>query len=477
MMKMTFLGPEAEGRRFSLRQLSGRCGGFFCAVVLFFSCELYTQPGVGSTALSVAPTTVQDDNTLSELSILPSEFGDLGVLTFKNESGEWVDLTESNFDEDIKEYKLNLNIGRTMTVIVARANNKDADVTFKMNDQTYKQGIFRNLPPARGVINIVVTPKNGEENIYTINLDRTVLDVKDFNNEEDTALKALDDYLKEVNGLLDEKSTVGTIKNPLPIRARGLTLTNPQVFASQPVFKGDYNLYLDLDLSDCTVGTPIEDNETKYIFYRIDKNIIRGIEYIVRFMLPEAVIQIADEETDGAGVFGGYTNQRDIYLPGVKKIGKYAFSLNTSLKTIQAPEVEEIEKNAFASCINITTIDMPKLTTIAENTFSSCIQLKSFSAPKLTNIGNKAFAACYALSELKLGGGGDWTAVGDFIFDNLPDACLKQIRVYDASGINAVPVVNNETYWGSTHKDKQVSSLAQEIAALSHIPWSPPENP
>ena len=478
MMKMTFLGPESEGRRFSLwrtrRRFAGRHTGFFCAALLVFSCELYTQPNKDGSALNVTQTTEQDDAALAGLAVLEDNAlaADFGVLTFKNDSGEWVDLTESNFDGEIKEYKLNLNIGKNMTVIVARASSKDADVTFQMNGTMYRQGIFMHLPPARGVINVIVTPKNGTENIYTINVDRTVLDRADFRNTE-AAFAALDEYLAEVDGTLEDNPAVGTVNAPLPIRALGLDLTNPAVFANEPVFKGEYNLYLDLDLSGCTVGTPIEDNESKYIFYRIDKNSIPGIEYIVKFALPESIMYIADEDTAGIGVFSEYTNLRDIHLPGVTKIGTNAFSLNTSLKTIYAPAAEEIGEGAFFACIKMTNIDMPKLTTVKAGAFASCIQLKSFSAPKIEVIENGAFAQCYALSELKFGGGGSsWTAIGSTIFENLPDSCLKQIKVYNASGPNAVLVSDTETYWGA-YKDNQVSSLAQEVTALVNLPWDP----
>ena len=476
MMKMTFLGPEAEGRRFSLwrnwRHSMGRQTGLFCAAMLVFSCELYTPSNNESSTLSVTETTEQGDNTLSGLSIL---YSDMGSLTFQNRSGEWIDLTESSFDNEIKDYKLNLNIGKNMTVIVAQASSNDAEVMFKMNDQNYPQGVFRDLPPARGVIEIIVKPKTGKENIYTIHLDRTVLNRRDFETDEE-AFDTLNRYLAEVAGDREINSTLGTLRDLLPIRVRGLDLTDPSIFAEQPVFKGEYNLYLDLDLSGCTVGTPVVDSDSEdisgYIFYRIDKNIIPGIEYIVRFTLPESVTQIADESEIGAGVFSGYTNLQDIVLPGIKKIGKYAFSC-TNLKTIDIPAAEEIEESAFALCINITAMNIPKLRILKAKAFDTCITLKSFSAPKISAIDDGAFSQCYALSELKLGsGGGNWTTVGVKIFENLPDSRLKQLKVYNASGVEAIPVTDNDTYWG-VYKDNAVSSFAREIPTLSSIPWNP----
>ncbi|MDR2491600.1 MAG: leucine-rich repeat domain-containing protein [Spirochaetaceae bacterium] len=472
MMKMTFLGPKAEGRRFSLRRMRRRSvwrqTGFFFAAVLLFSCGLYTQPNGEGGALNVTETPVQGDNTLSELSVL---FDDLGSLSFKNDDGEWVGLTASNFNDKIKEYKLNLNIGKNMTVISARASSKDAEVTFTMNDTIYLQGVFRNLPPARGVINVIVKPKSGEENIYTLHLDRTVLDWNDYKDDAKT-LAALDEYLSEIN---DDTGGGGDWheNNPLPIRVLGLNLTDPNIFKEQPVFMGKYNLYLDLDLSGCIVGTLIDDADSEYIFHRIEKNSIPGIEYIVRFVLPESVVEIADGTLSGAGVFSEYTNLREIHLPGVKKIGAYAFSLHTNLKTVDALVAKEIGERAFESCINIESIDMPELTTISTSSFASCIKLKSFRAPKSAAIGGEAFANCYALSELKFGSGGSWESIGDYIFENLPDSCLKQIKVYTASGAEAVLVTESDTYWG-TYKDNNTSSLALGITNLSNIPWSPP---
>ena len=113
-------------------------------------------------------------------------------------------------------------------------------------------------------------------------------------------------------------------------------------------------------------------------------------------------------------------------MPGVKKIGDYAF-YKTSLKGVEMPQVEEIGSNVFVNCYKLKSIEMsvaeyiginafqdcfalesvkmPQVKTICANAFSRCKNLLNADLSQVTFMGQSAFNGCTALGNVKLSEG------------------------------------------------------------------------
>ena len=91
--------------------------------------------------------------------------------------------------------------------------------------------------------------------------------------------------------------------------------------------------------------------------------------------------------------YGGASGFRQVHLPDVTVINRYAFCSN-SLVRIDAPNVKEVGEWAFNDCKNLSIVTMPKASRIKTGTFYNCSSLTSVSFGALSFVEYQIFYKC-----------------------------------------------------------------------------------
>lgn len=98
-------------------------------------------------------------------------------------------------------------------------------------------------------------------------------------------------------------------------------------------------------------------------------------------------------EIEGYAFYADYS-LTDISFPYATKIGEYAFIMCSELINVDLPNVTAIGDSCFQSCSNLQTINSPLLTTIGTYAFSSCTSLTNINMPNLSSCKSSSFSAC-----------------------------------------------------------------------------------
>ena len=104
---------------------------------------------------------------------------------------------------------------------------------------------------------------------------------------------------------------------------------------------------------------------------------------------------------NGANTLGHVLEHCDLFVPNLKKIGKYAFSNCLKLSSITMNKVESIDNYAFKDTISLSNLNCDSLVSIGNNAFKNCSSLTSITIPNnVTYIGEEAFGECRNLTTL-----------------------------------------------------------------------------
>ena len=146
--------------------------------------------------------------------------------------------------------------------------------------------------------------------------------------------------------------------------------------------------------------------------------------------------------TRGTSPFQNRTDIKSVVIsPGVKNIGKYAFSGCTAITGVTIPDsIQTINPYAFSNCTGLKNITIPdsvavigsyafsssglvsvtipsSVTTIEDSTFAACSSLSSVTIPdSVKKLDTYAFASCSSLKDLPVMKG--VTTLGDYAFCN-----------------------------------------------------------
>jgi hypothetical protein len=90
--------------------------------------------------------------------------------------------------------------------------------------------------------------------------------------------------------------------------------------------------------------------------------------------------------------------------PGVRSIGKYAFSGCAATRASLPDSLEKIGESAFHSCEKLTRIRIPdSVYSLGRYAFSNCHELKSVAlSDRLSYVPMQAFLRCYALESITI---------------------------------------------------------------------------
>ena len=167
----------------------------------------------------------------------------------------------------------------------------------------------------------------------------------------------------------------------------------------------------------------------------------------------------------------------------VTKIGESAFEGCEKLTSVgDMGSVKTISDRAFYDCEKLTSVgDMNSLKTIGDRAFYECKQLKSvgnmisietiggsafFNCVKLKSvgimrslewIGDYAFFECFELESITILTPTPPTLNGQFVFDNIPDACTLYVSDLKAKNIYETNVKENTNNWGQWEDRKIVA--------------------
>jgi hypothetical protein len=207
----------------------------------------------------------------------------------------------------------------------------------------------------------------------------------------------IDGYIVSLKAYLAGKT--GTLDNPVQV-----TVSEPLSASHLDKIFDALTTYVDLDLSGSAMSA------------LFSKPSSVNVKNIVSLKLPAWVTTIYDgtgsTRYSGNGVFTGFTSLKTIVMPGVKKLGSYAFWKHPSIKTVDAPIVEmggfaflgsavevvdwpnvkTIGWGAFYECASLKTVDLPNATTVEGEAFSWCKALTSVNLPEVLSLGQSAFA-------------------------------------------------------------------------------------
>lgn len=185
-----------------------------------------------------------------------------------------------------------------------------------------------------------------------------------------------------------------------------------------------------------------------------------------------ASVQVGDYEIDGDTLIK-YTGTGDmITLPNtIRKIGKDAFSGNTSLLKVIIPDsVRDIDFAAFENCTGLMQVVIPEsVKSIGSSAFSGCEQLQYINIPsKCRQIGSAAFAKCGKLATVSVSPGNDtYVCVDGVLYSKDGKKVIQYLAGRTRSSYNmpsTVESIEEYSFWGAGQlADLSLSSKLKEI--------------
>jgi uncharacterized repeat protein (TIGR02543 family) len=144
--------------------------------------------------------------------------------------------------------------------------------------------------------------------------------------------------------------------------------------------------FVTLDLSGSSTTTGVFNGATNQT----------GMDKIAGIIMPDTVVEIAENSFYGGNFAAGAINLTTLSLPGVKTIGDMAFPYTINLTSLSLPEATSIGALAFTFCHNLINVNLPEVIDIGAEAFSYCASLTEISLPNAKIIGNGAFKECFS---------------------------------------------------------------------------------
>lgn len=179
-----------------------------------------------------------------------------------------------------------------------------------------------------------------------------------------------------------------------------------------------------------------------------------------------------DFEYDGNTVVKYLGDATSVTVPNwVNRIGKDAFSGNTTLQKIVLPDsVSTIDFAAFENCTNLQEAYIPdSVRTIGSSAFSGCKSLQNISIPaKTENIGSGAFAGCAKLATVPINELNPYYTCQDGVIYSKDGRELVQYLAGRPFSTYTMPETINRideyAFWGANNlKDVSISSSVDAI--------------
>ncbi|MDR1955948.1 MAG: leucine-rich repeat domain-containing protein, partial [Treponema sp.] len=187
-----------------------------------------------------------------------------------------------------------------------------------------------------------------------------------------TSTQAVGDYLGSTG-------TAGTtITAPIPLTVK---IPNSD-WGNLLTTLGNKNKYVNLDLSDSTLGTTFNPGSAN-----------TGEQRIVSLVLPNDATSIQGSASDSEPTFRFFTALKDIGGAYIETIGGRAFRNCPALMTASFPMARTIGEFAFTDCSSLISVSLPQAITLERAVFQRCIALKS------VNLSNASVIDYYAFSE------------------------------------------------------------------------------
>ena len=173
-----------------------------------------------------------------------------------------------------------------------------------------------------------------------------------------------------------------------------------------------------------------------------------------KLIIPDTVTSI------GLGAFFDCTSLESVTIPdSVTSIGDYAFRNCSSLTSINIPNsVTKIDSCIFSGCTSLTSVTIPdSVTSISGGMFENCTSLESVTIPNsVTSIGDWAFRNCKSLTSINIPN--SVTKIDDWAFRdcksltsiNIPNSVTK----IGGNAFMRCTSLKSITYRGVTYTDK-----------------------
>jgi len=232
-----------------------------------------------------------------------------------------------------------------------------------------------------------------------------------------------------------------------------------------------YNGYVELDLSVCTMGETGVGTIFNPDIYTVG-TASEGKGKIVSLVLPNAAESIPNG-VNNASTFRYFTRLASIKGARLISIGQYAFSgadipYPQGVVDLPAdfPALETIETYAFRASPGLVSIKLPEgLASIGVSTFQNCTDLASIIIPdSVTSIGNSAFNGCTSLVSVGLPAG--LTTIGISAFQNCTS--LASVTIPETVTTIAVNVFNGCSQLQTLTVRRYIAGPPVQITALNN---------
>jgi predicted outer membrane repeat protein len=210
------------------------------------------------------------------------------------------------------------------------------------------------------------------------------------------------DFATALKDLLQEASPIENARsNPLPLKVRSL-----DVSTKLSVLTNALTRYVSLDLSEGGASFQDQYSLVNGPWCHID---LKESKWVIDLVLPAAVVSLPLQEQPLSTFNKAYSNLRSFVAPGVTKMSDSIFRHSAYLERVELPALKSMyDTSAFADCPSLKEVIIPSVELIGKWAFSNDTALETIVVGQIASVGPLAFEGANETFDLVVTGPTIW---------------------------------------------------------------------